>query len=109
MDASIVLRGMYEISYGIATLNGPNAGPFAKVAANPTENILVNNRFEKSLRRFIECDVMAQTGMSFEKAIELPCYQFAQLCETSLKVAEEKAKRITATANAIQNELDGKK
>lgn len=94
---------MYEISYGIASLNGPTAHPFAKVAANPTENVLTNNRFEKSLRRYMECDVMSQTGMSFDKAIELPSYQFTQLCETSLKVAEEKAKRLQAKASELEN------
>lgn len=87
---------MYELNWGISNPVGTNIHPFAKVAANPTEDVLSGNRFEKAFKSFSEADVLNQTGISFDKAMALPVYQFKQLCELSRAAAEAKAKQSTS-------------
>ncbi len=97
IDTSIILNSMYDISYGIYNRNNTSS-PLAKVLSHPSEKILPDGRFELSLKKYMESDVLAQTGITFTEAIKYPTYRFEEICRLASEAAKKKSE---VTENAI--------
>lgn len=82
---------MYDIEYGIAKYHDLIKNPLLKVSAHPTEDIESDSRFEVAFKRYVESDVYALTGIPFDKAIEMPTYQFSRLCSLAREVSKKRS------------------
>ena len=90
--------GLYDIEYGIAKYSDLISNPLLKVSAHPTENVEDDGRFDLSYRKYVDSDVYGQTGISFDKALEMPSFRFNRLCNLAAKSAK---KRSDATQDVL--------
>lgn len=102
VEAQIVMRGLYETSFGIRNHYGPDQHPFAPVAANPKEDYGPYSALYKDAVTFVEERVHEALGLSFDEFFRKPRREI----ETLLAVVRQRNKKHSTALNNAANGLN---
>lgn len=81
----------YENYFNIHDFHNPKSQLDA-VAFHPKEMYFTNSTYENRLRTYMEKDILKLTGITFDKFLDLPTYEIAQIMKVAEQFNEKKYK-----------------
>lgn len=90
VDAQLVLRDQYEVTFGIYNHEQPNAEhPFALILQHWSEDTVTLGPLHGRMKQYIDAEIQKWFGLSFDKFIDQPTY----VIEMQVAEATERIKK----------------
>lgn len=103
-DTEILLRKLFDTTYGFFNHEETNDRPLALVAMHDGENLVEGSYMSNLIRDFHKYKIHRLLGISFNEFIEYPPYFIEQIIAIALKDAKDQEAEAKSLQDAIGDE-----